>query len=87
MCPRAGRRWKLERTLASVGPYFTVNLAQGKLIFTLPAGIRTDGGENLLLRRDGPEKVLDAHDHDLRFASAINDKAGLRQAGAPHDLA
>jgi hypothetical protein len=73
--------------LASAGPDFAVNLTQRKFIFTLLTGIRTDGGENFLLRRDGPEKVLNAHDHDLRFASAINDKAGLLQAGAPHDLA
>src|SRR4029077_14643336 len=58
LLPQRSEMWRLERTLAPVTPDFAVNLPQGKFVFALLAGLRADGGENFLFRRDGVEKVL-----------------------------
>ncbi len=76
----------LEGAFATVSANFAVDLAHGEFILALLSGRGPDSGDDMLLRRNGLEEVLNAHNHDLRLPPAIYDEPGLIDARSPHDL-
>jgi len=77
---------ELEGTLAPIGAYLAIYVAPRELAGSILSRSIADGCKHFLFRRDGLDKVLHAHDHDLGFAAPVHDEPLIVGSRPPHNL-